>query len=119
MHNETNQSLPIEPANIRTPEPIEGPFRLLHLADEIEKLYQEPFWQGGRNSKTLVKRPDLRIVLTGLKANHRLREHQALGSLSVQSLKGHIVMHVMDGIFDLPAGRMLALEQALPHALRH
>jgi quercetin dioxygenase-like cupin family protein len=115
MDNETNQSLSIESANVRTPEPIEGPFRLLHLADEIEKLWQEPFWQGGRNSKTLVKRPDLRIVLTGLKANHQLHEHQAVGSISVQALKGHIVMHVMDWMFDLPVGRMLTLEEALPH----
>lgn len=115
MMDDVKQSLPKATGAIRSPEPIGGPFRLIHLAEEIEKLWQEPSWQGGRNSKTLVKHDDLRIVLTGLRANHRVHEHQAAGSISVQTLKGHICMHVLDWMFDLPAGRMLALEQALRH----
>lgn len=112
--DEVKRSLP-EGSTARSPEPIGAPFRLIHLAEEIEKLWQEPFWQGGRNSKTLTKRDDLRVVLTALKAGHSLQEHHAAGSISVQTLKGHICMRVLDWLFDLPAGQMLTLEEALPH----
>lgn len=115
MAGETKRSLPKVQGSVRAPESIGGPFRLIHLAEEIEKLWQEPFGQGGRNSKTLVKHPDLRIVLTALKANESIHEHHAAGSISVETLTGHIRMHVPGHTFGLPAGRMLALEQALPH----
>ena len=100
---------------VRGPGPIGGPFQELALPEEIERLWQEPLWQGGRNSKTLVKHADLRIVLTGLRANHCLHEHQAAGSISVQTLRGHIRLHVPGRTFDLPAGRMVSLDQALRH----
>lgn len=115
MTDESEKYLSEGTGAVRAPEPIGSPFRLIHLAEEIEKLWQEPCWQGGRNSKTLVKRDDLRIVLTGLRANHRVHEHQAAGSISVQTLTGHICLHVLDWMFDLPAGRMLTLEQLLRH----
>lgn len=115
MTDESEKYLSKGTGAVREPEPIGSPFRLIHLAEEIGKLWQEPCWQGGRNSKTLVKRDDLRIVLTGLRANHRVHEHQAAGSISVQTLTGHICLHVLDWMFDLPAGRMLTLEQLLRH----
>ena len=79
------------------------------------ELRGENAWQGGRNSKTLVKHPDFRVVLTVLKSNARLHEHKAAGRISVQAIAGHIRMHVQDKVIDLPAGHMLALERALPH----
>ncbi|HEY6385486.1 MAG TPA: hypothetical protein VIX91_07375 [Candidatus Acidoferrum sp.] len=78
-------------------------------------MRSENAWQGGRNSKTLVKHPDFRVVLTALKSNARLHEHKAAGRISVQAIAGHIRMHVQEKAIDLPAGHMLALERALPH----
>lgn len=115
MADDEKQRSSAAAGTVRTPEPIGGPFRLIHLNEEIEKLWQEPFWQAGRNSKTLTKRDDLRVVLTALKAGHSLQEHHAAGSISVQTLKGHICMRVLDWLFDLPAGQMVTLEEALPH----
>jgi len=102
-------------AAIRSPGPLESPILSFDLNAEIEQLRSENAWQGGRNSKTLVKHADFRVVLTVLKSNVRLHEHKAAGGISVQTVAGHIQMHVQDKVIDLPAGHMLALERALPH----
>ena len=85
------------------------------LNGEIERLRNEDAWQGGRNSKTLVKNADFRIVLTVLQANSRLHEHKAAGRISVQTVAGHIRIHVEDNVIDLSAGHLLALDRALLH----
>ena len=100
---------------IRSPGPLGSPILSFDLNAEIEQLRSENAWQGGRDSKTLVKHPDFRVVLTVLKTNARLPEHKAAGRISVQAVAGHILMHVQDKVIDLPAGHMLALERALPH----
>lgn len=100
---------------LRSPGPLGNPVLDFDLKAEISALRAENAWQGGRNSKTLVKHPDFRIVLTVLQAGARLHEHKAAGRISVQTLEGHIRMHVSDRSFDLPAGHVLAIERALPH----
>jgi len=106
---------PASSSALRSPGPLESPILPFDLNAEIEQLRGENAWHGGRNSKTLVKHPDFRVVLTVLKSNARLHEHKAAGRISVQTIAGHIRMHVQDKQFDLPAGHMLALERALPH----
>lgn len=88
------------------------------LSAEIKRLREENAWQGGRDSKTLVKNDDCRIVLTVLQSGAVLHEHRAAGRISVQTLAGHIQMDVEGSIFDLPAGHLLALDRALPHDVR-
>jgi len=100
---------------IRAPGPLENPILSFDLNAEIEQLRREDAWQGGRNSKTLVKHPDFRLVLTVLKSGARLHEHRAAGRISVQAVAGHIQMHVEGKAFDLPAGHLLALERAIAH----
>lgn len=85
------------------------------LEAEVKALRGENAWQSGRDSKTLVKHPDFRVVLTVMQSGARLHEHKAAGRISVQVLEGHIRMHAGDKLFDLPAGHLLALERALPH----
>lgn len=102
-------------AALRSPGPLESPILSFDLSAEIKRLRDENAWQGGRNSKTLVKHADFRVVLTVLKSNARLHEHKAAGRISVQAIAGHIRMHVQDKVIDLPTGHMLALERALPH----
>ena len=106
---------PASSAALRSPGPLESPILSFDLNAEIEQLRRENAWQGGRNSKTLVKHSDFRVVLTVLKSSARLHEHKAAGRISVQAVAGHIRMHVQDKVIDLPAGHMLALERALPH----
>lgn len=102
-------------AALRAPGNLEGPMLSFDVNAEIERLRAENAWQGGRNSKTLVKHPDFRVVLTVLQSKARLHEHKAAGRITVQTVKGHIRMHVQDRTFDLPQGNLLALDRGVAH----
>ena len=85
------------------------------LGAELELLQQEREWQTGHNSKTLVKYDSLRIVLIAMKARTRIPEHQTEGRISIQTLRGHVLVHASGQRFDLPIGGLLALDQGLRH----
>lgn len=105
-------------AHSPTPRPKEatsGPFLNFDLQHEIAKLYAEETWQIGRNSKTLIKYPDYRIVLIALRKGARMTEHQAAGRISVETISGHVRMHVAETVFDMPAGGLVVLDRAVPH----
>lgn len=99
----------------RAIEPTAGPSLTFDLPEQIRELRGEPYWQSGRNSKTLVKYDDLRIVLMAMRANTTIHEHRAAGRISVQTIEGHLRMHAGGKEFDLPAGRVLALDRTMPH----
>lgn len=103
------------PGRIRSPEPTGSPVLEFDLPGEMERLMREPGWQAGRDSKTLVKYSDFRIVLTAIRGGTRVHEHRATGRISVQTISGHIQMHVSGRTVDLPAGHVLALDRAIPH----
>jgi quercetin dioxygenase-like cupin family protein len=88
-----------------------------NLAGELDQLHRDESWllPTGRSSKTLVKYPDLRIVLIAMKAKSRLHEHTAAGRISVLTLKGHIRLHLPERVVDLPAGNLLALDHCVSH----
>jgi len=85
------------------------------LASELERLHQHPEWQKGHNSKTLVKYDNLRIVLIALRQRARIPEHRTEGRISIQTIRGHILVRASGRVFELPMGRLLALD----HGLRH
>ncbi len=116
MKNSTQQSP--QSGAIRAPGPLGSPMLTFNLGAEIKRLREENAWQGGRDSKTLVKNEDCRIVLTVLQSGALLHEHRASGRISVQTLSGHIQMQVEEKTFDLPAGQLLSLDRALPHDVR-
>ena len=99
----------------RAPEATAGPSLTFDLAQQIRELRQESYWQSGRNSKTLTKYSDFRIVLTALQAKTTIHEHHSAGRISVQTIEGHLRMHAGGKEFDLPAGQVLVLDRALPH----
>ena len=99
----------------RTAEPTAGVFLEFDLNAQIEQLKCEPAWQNGRNAKTMVKYPDFTIVLMLMKAKTRIEEHHADGRISVQTIAGHIRMHVAGKDFDLPVGHLLALDYEVRH----
>lgn len=88
-----------------------------NLASEIAHLHRDEAWlqAAGRSSKTLVKYPDLRIVLIAMKSNTRMHEHTAAARISVHTVSGHIRLHLPEQVLDLPAGHLLALDQCVPH----
>lgn len=78
-------------------------------------LHHEPGWSNAQNAKTLVKYDDFRVVLIALKLLARLPEHQTEGRISIQTVAGHIRVRAQGRTFDLPMGRLLALDKGLPH----
>lgn len=106
---------PARSGAIRPPRPLGNPMLTFNLNAEIQRLREEDAWQGGRNSKTLIKHAHFWIVSTVLKREADLHTHKAAGRISVQTVAGHIRMHVESKILDLPAGHLLALERAIAH----
>ncbi len=97
------------------PTPMAAPYLEFDITSELEQLHREAAWQSGQNTKTLVKFDDLRIVLVALKACSRIPGHQTEGRISIHSVTGHIQVRAQGRTFDLPSGRLLALDQRLPH----
>jgi quercetin dioxygenase-like cupin family protein len=87
------------------------------LFKEIEELRKKGSWdrETGRSSKTLVKQQDFRIVLVLMKADTRMREHQADARISIQALSGRIRIHLDGQSIGLTAGGLLALDCGLRH----
>ena len=96
---------------------LDTPSLQFDLGKEIEELRKEESWnqETGRSSKTLVKYPDLRIVLIVMKAKTRMHEHKATARISVQTISGHIRLHLPNRTVDLPAGNLVTLDQCLEH----
>lgn len=105
-----------EEARPTTTRRLADPVVEFDLPAVIEKLRAEPAWiTEGHNAATIVKYPDLRIVLLALQAKAVMREHRADARISVQTLTGHARLRLRDRVVDLPAGRGVALERGLPH----
>jgi quercetin dioxygenase-like cupin family protein len=96
-------------------QPMAAPYLEFDITRELEQLHGEPEWKSGQNAKTLVKNEGLRIVLTALKAQSRIPEHQTEGRISIHTVAGHLKVRAEGRTFDLPAGTLLALDQRLPH----
>ena len=97
------------------PGPMAAPFLEFDLGREIQQLQQEHTWSTGRNSRTLVKHLDFRVVLMALKAGTRVREHKADGRISIQTVAGRISIRASERTLVLPAGSLLALDRATIH----
>ena len=86
------------------------------LDAELASLKEEPsFQRGDRNGRTLVEEPGFRVTLTALKAGTVVSEHHTRGWVSVQTTAGHLRIKVPDRLVDLPVGRLLILDQNVPH----
>jgi len=100
----------------RIPEPTGSPFLSFDLTSELQRLRTEDHpWQAGRNAKILVKYPNLRIVLIGLRPGTHVAEHHAAGPVSIQVLTGHVLTRAGGKAFELREGQLLSLEAQVPH----
>jgi quercetin dioxygenase-like cupin family protein len=88
------------------------------LAQEIASLQQEGSWQrGDRNARTLVGEPDLRIVMTVLRAGERIREHRTDRPVAIHRLEGYIRVESPDETTGQQVGRLMTLQPGVPHDL--
>ncbi len=96
---------------------LESSLLQVSIPEEVRQLRREESWLRGtgRSSKTLVKYPDLRIVLVSMKAHTRMKEHHTEARITVLTLAGHLRLHLADATVELPAGHLLALDAGVAH----
>jgi len=69
----------------------------------------------GHTARTLVREADLRVVLVVMKDGSIIKDHCANETASIHMLSGLVRVRLQDRFVDLPSGRLLVLERALPH----
>ncbi len=80
------------------------------LRREIEDLVAEPNWADDRNSRTLAKEENLRILLVALKAGAELGTDEAHGRMSLQVLRGQVAVSHDGQDASLCPGQLAALD---------
>lgn len=100
------------------PTPLDGAFLELDLHEELAQLERERASTGAvQTAKTLVKHPTLRLVLIAIGDGGRIPEHETAGRITIQTLSGHVRTHAAGRVFDMPAGRVVALDRSIRHEL--
>ena len=84
-------------------------------AVDSELRAEDAYQREGHTARTLVRSPDLRIVLVVMKAGARIAEHRANETVSVHTLSGHVRLGLPDKAADLVAGQLLVLERGQRH----
>ncbi len=102
---------------IRLPRATSGPVLDLDLMTMAKQLQIEAAWSNGRNSRTLVKHRDFRMVLTVMRAGAHLHRHHARGTVLIQVLSGYIRARVLGEVVEAPAGHALSLDPNLEHEI--
>jgi quercetin dioxygenase-like cupin family protein len=87
------------------------------IPDEVRNLWKHHAWQmdSSRSARTLVKYPDLRIVLVSMKANTSLKQHKTNARFALLTLAGHVRLHFPKASIEVPAGELLAVDRGVPH----
>ena len=100
---------------MNTPKPPEHgvTFDLAAVARELRT--EEPYLREGQTARTLIRTPDLRVVVVALTAGKTISEHHANVTASVQTLSGHIRLQLPDQRVDVPEGQLLVLGAGLSH----
>jgi quercetin dioxygenase-like cupin family protein len=97
-------------------------FDLATVEQELRR--EEAYAREGHTARTLVRAPDLRVVLIAMKAGSRVAAHTLDETVSIQALGGRLRLQVprlarpgADGVLELSAGRVLVLEAGTEHAV--
>lgn len=91
-----------------------APHFLFDLKAEIAALCRSNN-QAGRNSRTLMKAPDLRVLLVTARKGTVIDEHRADGSVTILTVTGAIRLKLEDTTVELKPGELLALDRGQRH----
>lgn len=69
----------------------------------------------GRNSRTLIKAPDLRVLLVTARKGTVINEHRADGSVTILAVAGAVRLKLEDTNVELKPGELLGLDRGLRH----
>ncbi len=115
MENKSNEATPQRPEGDRI---LDASLVTMDLNKLIEQVRTETTWKDSdRNSITIFKSNNMRIVLLGLHEGAELKTHTANGILSVQVLEGHLQFTANGQTIDRQKGEMLALQKQVPHSV--
>jgi len=97
---------------------LAGPILTFDLRAELDGLRRQPAYAAGEpTGTTLLKEPNLRIVLMALRAGGRMVEHRASGPISIQPIEGRFHFRLVEDSTELAVGQVLALEPGIPHSI--
>ena len=97
---------------------LAGPAVTFKINDEIDMLTREPEWlSGDRNAVTVVKTPNLGVVLTAVKKGAKLCGHEVDGPITIQVLSGAVRFGLGVEAKTLRDGTVIALDRAIPHVI--
>jgi quercetin dioxygenase-like cupin family protein len=88
-----------------------------NLLNEIAEADQYKPWASGIYSRTLFKKPDLRIVLISMESAAQMKEHHADGTSSLYVLKGYIRYSTRGQVYNLRAGSLFTLGASIKHSV--
>ena len=116
MENKSNKSTPQRPEGERV---LDAALVEMDLNQFILKIKQESTWaESDRNSMTIFKSENMRIVLMGLHQNAELKPHQANGIVTVQVLEGRINFSTEQKTVPLEKDQMIVLHENIEHSVR-
>ena len=92
-----------------------GDFSAFDLEAELREFNKLKPWPSGIHSKTLTKRPHLRMVLIAMESGAQMREHHADGTVTLHILQGAIRMNILGQTIDMESGRLLAVNPSIKH----
>ena len=101
---------------LATSQRMMSPIARLDLAAEIESM-RSGARANGHVAKTLVRSPQLRLVLMLLRRGAEIPVHQAEGALTIHVLEGRARLAAADDAHELVAGQLAVFEPGVPHAV--
>ncbi len=90
---------------------------ILRAEDETLREFAQDS-KTGRAAKTLVKEGPLRITLVALKKGTMLPSHHVEGPISIQTIRGRLILTTDRGDMDVPEGNLIALGPGVVHAAK-
>jgi len=115
MENKSNEATALRPEGDRI---LNARLVEIDLNKFIAELKQETTWaDSDRNSITVFKSDTTTIVLIGMRENAELKEHTAIGNITVQVLEGEINFFAEQQTLSLLKGQMITLEANIPHSV--
>lgn len=98
---------------------LDAPQVNIDLPVLIKQMKEEKLWQEGkRNSMTVFKSEEVRIVLIAMPAGSELPKHVAGGTISVQVLEGRMEFKTDEHLTVLSKGQMLVLHKQIFHSVK-
>ena len=91
----------------------------IHDLDQAgARLRAQALWHThGQGAVTLIRQPELRVVLMELRAGARMLEHRTVAQVTIHALRGRVHLRIGDRRVSLAAGQLLVLDHDVTHDL--